>query len=85
MIVRDGSSQIKLYCGLGLIRLPTTPFLLRARGNHRAHAARRACAGQIGLEDLVDFWILVFVFDLTTVLFDVYLELRQAGADLNGR
>jgi hypothetical protein len=34
---------------------------------------------------LVNLGILVFVLDLTAALFDVYLDLRQAGAGLNGR
>ena len=33
--------------------------------------ARRAGFSQGRLEDLMNFWILVFVFDLTAALFDV--------------
>ena len=36
--------------------------------------AGRAGFGQGRLEDLMNFWILVFVFDLTAALFDVHLD-----------
>ena len=36
--------------------------------------AGRAGFGQGRLEDLMNFWILVFVFDLTAALLDVYLD-----------
>src|SRR6266511_4598863 len=49
-------------------------FLLRTPANHGAHVARRAGFRQGRLEDLMNFWILVFVFDLTAALFDVYLD-----------
>ena len=49
-------------------------FLLRAPANHGAHVAGRAGFGQGRLEDLMNFWILVFVFDLPAALFDVDLD-----------
>src|SRR2546425_1978707 len=49
-------------------------FLLRAPANHGAHVARRAGFGQSRLEDLMNFWILVFVFDLIATLLHVHLD-----------
>src|SRR2546427_12335846 len=49
-------------------------FLLRAPANHGAHVARRAGFGESGFEDLMNFWILVFVFDLIATLLHVHLD-----------
>src|SRR5881397_1068182 len=49
-------------------------FLLRAPANHGAHVAGRASFRQGRLEDLMNFWILVFVFDLISALLHVHLD-----------
>src|SRR4030095_6705314 len=49
-------------------------FLLCAPPNHGAHVAERAGFGQGCLEDLMNFWIFVFVFDLISTLLHVHLD-----------
>ena len=49
-------------------------FLLRAPGNHGAHAAGRAGFVQARLKELVNLWILVFVLDLRAAVFDADLN-----------
>src|SRR5438093_348839 len=49
-------------------------FLLRAPANHGAHVAGRAGFRQGGLENLMNLWILVFVFDLIATLLHVHLD-----------
>src|SRR5215475_10526652 len=49
-------------------------FFLGTPANHGAHVARRAGFGKGRFEDLMNFWILVFVFDLISALLDIYLD-----------
>src|SRR6266536_3746078 len=50
------------------------PIFLRAPANHGAHVTGRAGFRQGRLEDLMNFWILVFVFDLISTLLHVHLD-----------
>ena len=50
------------------------PIFLCTPANHGAHVARRAGFGQGRLEDLMNLWVLVFVFDLISTLLHVHLD-----------
>src|SRR4029077_7716458 len=49
-------------------------FFLRAPANHGAHVAGRAGFGEGRFEDLMNLWVLVFVFDLVSTLLNVDLD-----------